>query len=115
MPEKITPTKRIQNPFAVGTEVKSEPFVSTQKKPRKFSSLFVRIIDASEEDEPKTRRKFSSLFRIFRNREAVAAISIAFGVILVTLGVMLAFSFALGLVVGGSLMLVIGVLLGLTS
>lgn len=61
------------------------------------------------------KNKSSSLLAISTNSALVAVILLAIGAILITVGVCLLFSVPAGLIVFGLILLVLGVLLGLTT
>ena len=61
------------------------------------------------------KKKSSSLLAIFSNPALVAVILLAIGAILITVGVSLLWKVPAGLIVFGLILLVLGVLLGLTT
>lgn len=60
-------------------------------------------------------KKSSAMFAIFSNPALVAVILLAIGAILITVGVSLLWKLPAGLIVFGLILLVLGVLLGLTT
>lgn len=104
----------IENTLEGAEQINDMPLTVKPKTRRKFSSYFVNEI---ETDEPvvqsKLNKVFSSLFVILRKPALVVSFLVTLGSILITVGVMLAFSFALGLIVCGTIILTIGVLLGI--